>query len=204
MKKSFLIHIDSLCVLEELSNEQRGELFYAIYSYQKDIEIELSSIVKIAFSQFKNQFIRDDEKYEKTVEARRQAGAMGGKQRVANQANATNSKQTKANQAVNKNKKDNKNKSDNDFIMFWSAYPKKQSKEAAKKSFSKIYRELPSINSLVEIIKLNSLSESWRKDNGKFIPMASTWLNNKRWTDEIAPMEQEPLCDADYWGGSNG
>jgi len=100
MKPSFILHKDSLCVLEDLTNEQRGELFYAIYCYQIGKELELSSIIKIAFSQFKNQFVRDEEKFKKTVEARKQAGTKGGKQRVANQANASTTKQTKANQAV--------------------------------------------------------------------------------------------------------
>jgi len=97
MKPSFILHKDSLCVLEDLTNEQRGELFYAIYCYQIDKKIELKSIIKIAFSQFKNQFVRDEEKFIKTVEARKQAGSKGGKQKVAN---ATKSKQKKANIAV--------------------------------------------------------------------------------------------------------
>jgi hypothetical protein len=28
--------------------------------------------------------------------------------------------------------------------------------------------------------------EGWQKDNGKYIPHASTWLNNARWEDEVA------------------
>ena len=111
MKSSFILHKDSLCVLEDLTNEQRGELFYAIYSYQIGQEIELSPIIKIAFSQFKNQFVRDEEKFKKVVEARKQAGAKGGKQRVANQANASTTKQTKANQAVSDSDSDSVNES---------------------------------------------------------------------------------------------
>lgn len=100
MKPSFILHKDSLCVLEDLTNEQRGELFYAIYCYQIGEVIELSPIVKIAFSQFRNQFVRDEEKFKKTVKARQEAGSKGGKQRVANQANASTTKQSQANQAV--------------------------------------------------------------------------------------------------------
>ena len=106
MRQSFILHIDSLCVLEDLTNEQRGELFNAIYCYQVGEEITLTPIVKIAFSQFKNQFIRDEEKYKKTVEARKQAGSMGGKQRVANQADSD---------SKNKNKSDSKSVSDSNY-----------------------------------------------------------------------------------------
>ena len=112
MKASFILHKDSLCVLEDLTNEQRGELFYAIYCYQIGQEIELSSIIKIAFSQFKNQFIRDEEKFIKTVEARKQAGSKGGKQKVAN---ASKSKQKKANVAVSDSDSVNESVSDNIF-----------------------------------------------------------------------------------------
>jgi hypothetical protein len=70
-RKSFLIHIDSLDILDDLTNEQAGELFNAIKSYQIGDDVELSPIVKIAFSPFKNQFIRDDVKYENLCEKNR-------------------------------------------------------------------------------------------------------------------------------------
>ena len=110
-KKSFLLHIDSLDVLDDLSDEQAGMLFKAIKSYQLGDEFELNSIVKIAFSPFKNQFSRDDEKYQKTCERRAVAGSKGGKQKVAN---ASNCKQKVANVADTKNKTKNKSDSDSD------------------------------------------------------------------------------------------
>ena len=61
-KKSFVLHIDSLDVLDDLSDEQAGKLFKAIKAYQKNDGMEVDSLVKIAFSPFKNQFTRDDEK----------------------------------------------------------------------------------------------------------------------------------------------
>lgn len=109
-KKSFLIHIDSLDILDDLTNGQAGVLFKAIKAYQHKEDYPLDSIVKIAFSPFKNQFIRDDEKYIKTCERRAIAGSKGGRQKVAN---ASKSKQKVANLADNKNKTNNKNKSDN-------------------------------------------------------------------------------------------
>ena len=111
-KKSFLLHIDSLDILDDLTNGQAGVLFKAIKAYQHDEEFPLDSVVKIAFSPFKNQFFRDDEKYTETCKRRAIAGSKGGKQKVAN---ASNSKQELANVAdtKNKNKNKTKNKSDN-------------------------------------------------------------------------------------------
>jgi hypothetical protein len=28
-------------------------------------------------------------------------------------------------------------------------------------------------------------SDAWLKENGKYIPMASTWVGNRRWEDEL-------------------
>jgi hypothetical protein len=111
MRKSFVLHIDSLCVLDDLSDEQKGQLFNAIYQYQLGNEVVLSPLVKIAFSQFKQQFIRDDEKYQNVCESRKIAGSKGGKQKVAN---ASKCKQNVANVADSDNKSDSdsKNKSD--------------------------------------------------------------------------------------------
>jgi len=108
-KKSFLLHIDSLDILDDLSVNQAGLLFKAIKAYQNDEVIEVDEIVKLVFSPFKNQFKRDDEKYNKTCERRAIAGSKGGKQKVAN---ASKCKQELANVADKKNK--NKNKTNND------------------------------------------------------------------------------------------
>ena len=98
-KKSFVLHKDSLTVLDDLTDEQAGKLFKAIKSYHLNEELELDSLIKVAFSPFKNQFIRDEEKYEKTCKARAEAGSKGGKQKQQNLANASKSKQNLANLA---------------------------------------------------------------------------------------------------------
>lgn len=84
MKKSFMIHVDSLDVLDDLTKEQAAELFFAIKNFHNGKEEKLSPIVKVAFSSFKNQFIRENEKYEETCKTRAKAGSLGGKQKVAN------------------------------------------------------------------------------------------------------------------------
>jgi len=68
-----------LSVLEDLTVEQRGQLFYAIYKYHLGDEINLDTILKIAFSPFKNQFKRDDEKYRSIVNRNRTNGLKGGR-----------------------------------------------------------------------------------------------------------------------------
>ena len=109
-KKSFILHIDSLDIVDDMSDDQAGQLLKAIKAFQHGECISLSPLVKMAFTPLKNQFIRDDEKYENTCKRRAVAGSKGGKQRVANQAIASKSKQRVANQADNKNKNDSDSK----------------------------------------------------------------------------------------------
>ena len=149
MRKSFIVHKDSLDVLDDLSDEQCGELFRAIKAYHFGEEIELSPIIKIAFSPFSNQFARDQIKYENTCKARADAGSRGGKQKVAN---ASKSKQKVANVAdsVSKSKNDSKSESKKEVLVIpdginqqawneWVDYRKSKKKSvsqaAAKKQF---------------------------------------------------------------------
>ncbi|MCE2688212.1 MAG: DUF6291 domain-containing protein [Rickettsiales bacterium] len=99
-RKSFILHKDSLDILNKLSDEQAGKLFKSIHFYQKKQEIpELDFALDLVFTTFLNQFRRDDENYKITCEARKLAGSKGGKQKVAN---ASKCKQKVANLADNK------------------------------------------------------------------------------------------------------
>ena len=99
-KKSFVLHKDSLAVLDKLTDEQAGKLFKAISNYQRGIESDLDPMTDIVFAPFEAQFSRDNEKWEKVSKARAEAGKKGGKQKQANLANASNCKQNLANLAV--------------------------------------------------------------------------------------------------------
>jgi uncharacterized protein with gpF-like domain len=116
-RKSFIIHKDSLDILDKLSDEQAGKLFKAIYFYQKTQKIpQLDFALDLVFTSFFNQFKRDDENYKITCEARKIAGSKGGKQKVAN---ASNCLQKVANLADSKNESesDSKNKSNQEYII---------------------------------------------------------------------------------------
>lgn len=78
-KKSFILHLDSLCVLDEMTLEQKGILFDAIYNFQLGVEVELDFSMKMAFAPFKNQFIRDNEKYLQFIEKQSNNGKKGGR-----------------------------------------------------------------------------------------------------------------------------
>lgn len=70
------------------------------------------------------------------------------------------------------------------FDSFWVAYPKKQAKGDAQKAWKKLKPNVSLIASILKAIEVQKSSESWTKDNGKFIPHPATWLNGRRWEDE--------------------
>lgn len=92
MRKSFILHNDSLNVLDILTDEQAGKLFKAIKNYQNGVPQELDFGINIAFVQFENQFKRDDEKYESVIERNKINGSKGGRPK-----NPTEPKETQNN-----------------------------------------------------------------------------------------------------------
>jgi len=86
-----------------------------------------------------------------------------------------------------------------DFNLFYSEYPKKKAKAAALKIFTKKYKKMPPVNKLIEIIDICKKTEEWKKENGKFIPYPSTWLNQERWQDEIEVTTGDSWIDEYPW-----
>jgi len=65
MKDIITLSMDSLEVLKEMTLEQKGILFDAIYNFHLGKEVELDFSMKMAFAPFKNQFIKDNKKPKK-------------------------------------------------------------------------------------------------------------------------------------------
>lgn len=85
---------------------------------------------------------------------------------------------------------------DADFAAFWQAYPNKTGKGAAEKAWqkAKVNGHLPEI---LAAIGAQKASEKWRKDGGQFIPNPATWINQRRWEDQVGvqlPDEQRRLA----------
>lgn len=83
MKKSFIIYLDNLGVLDLLTDEQAGKLFKAIRVYQEqgaesaDKYLADDKLLSVAFFSFRTAFERDDDKYN----TRLVNGSKGGRPR---------------------------------------------------------------------------------------------------------------------------
>lgn len=75
---------------------------------------------------------------------------------------------------------------DAEFDAFWAQYPKKESKAAARKAWNKI--KASEVQEIMDSLGQHKASAQWQREDGRFIPYAATWLNNRRWEDELEPL----------------
>lgn len=185
-----------------LTDEEAGRLMKAIWAYTMNGEqVELTGAERGIFALILLQLSQDDERESDISNKRAIAGSKGGKQTQANQAIATFATEEEANQANATNKNKNKNKEqdiekeqeEEMFARFWNCYPRHEAKQNALKAFQKINPDADLLNTICAAVERWKQSEQWTKDGGQFIPYPATWLNQRRWEDEIpspAPAHQ--------------
>lgn len=82
-------------------------------------------------------------------------------------------------------------KKENNFDKFWELYPRKVSKFVAKRFFSRL-----SNKDQVNILKtLPEHLKRWDNKELQYIPHAKTWLHERRWEDELEPLENARLVE---------
>ena len=70
------------------------------------------------------------------------------------------------------------------FERFWSAYPKKVGKDAARRWWGKRKPDDAMLAAILAAIAVQAKSAQWAKDGGQYIPHPTTWLNEGRWQDD--------------------
>jgi hypothetical protein len=71
------------------------------------------------------------------------------------------------------------------FEAFWSGYPKKKSRSDAEKAWRKLAPSPELTQRIMDAIAAQRNSLDWLKEAGKYIPYPASWLNAKRWEDEL-------------------
>lgn len=129
---------------------------------------------------------------------------QGSKKRANTQL--TNDQQSNNNQTTttNKYKTDENEKNEkkkeytNGFSNFYEAYPIHQNKKRAFDAWQKLKKQnqLPSLDILLAAIINQQENKIERIESGLFTaewPLPSTWLNGKRWEDEIQSLNNKPI-----------
>lgn len=81
------------------------------------------------------------------------------------------------------------------FARFWKLYPRKVGKDKALKAWGKLKLTADLYDLIVAALAKHVQQKAWTRDGGQFIPHAATWLNGKRWEDEIN-LEAEAYASA--------
>lgn len=105
-------------------------------------------------------------------------GQQANNRQVTSNKNVKNDKNVKNNNIYAQN-------SDELFNQFWNAYPKKQGKSNALRSWKKLKISNELFNIIMQKLELFKKSEDWLKEKGKYIPYPATWINGERWEDEL-------------------
>lgn len=117
-----------------------------------------------------------------------EAGQMGGSKPKADRKQNESKNKTKTNTKTNTNTKDkikdtaSVSPEATPFDIFWNVYPRKVGKDKARLAF---YRVTVPLEKLLQALEEQKCSYQWIQDDGAFIPNAETWLEQRRWEDEL-------------------
>jgi len=79
-------------------------------------------------------------------------------------------------------------KGTNGFSEFWEAYPRKVGKRAAERAWRRIKWSKELQQQILNSVAEHTYSPDWTRENGRFIPHPTTFLNQGRWDDELEPV----------------
>ena len=71
------------------------------------------------------------------------------------------------------------------FELFWKVYPRKIAKPNAIRSWKKLAPTEKITKDIISGVEKWKLTPQWKKENGQFIPHPATFLNQRRWEDEL-------------------
>ena len=181
-----------------LSDDEAGRLVKAIWAYTMDHEvIEIQGAGKGIFAMIRMTLDQDEEHDSYVSKVRSEATESRRKQKISDDIAAEQGapNDIKINQMISndiKNPNKNKNKSKNKeqeteymFERFWAAYPRHDSKATARRAFEKLKPTEELLGTMLSAIDKYKQTAQWQENGGQFIPYAATWLNQKRWEDDV-------------------
>ena len=210
----FICHDDYYDRLQRLSDEEVGHLFRQLMLYHSGRTDEMTDFIGvegIAFDFISNDIDRTEEKHSATSETNRVNGTKGGRPKKQQEPeeteqNPTEPTETEQNRQkpteteqnptkpykdkdkdIYKDKKEKEKEREDLFNRFWSAYPRHENKQTARKAFDRLNPDDALLTTMLKAISRQKGSAQWQEKNGQFIPHPATWLNGRRWEDETKP-----------------
>lgn len=69
------------------------------------------------------------------------------------------------------------------FDIFWKAYPRKEGKPKAERTFEKYCKNQETLERVLAELERQTKLKDWKHISVKFIPLAQTWLNRRDWEE---------------------
>lgn len=168
-----------------------SKLFRLLSARTNDEKQAIKNVLQDFFNETEIGFIHkrcdsEIEIYHSRIESASKAGKASANRRLTSVQQAFNDCSTGV-QLTNNHKPITNNHIDilSDFDDFWSLYPKKIGKNAARKAWNKTR---PNIEVVIKALQWQKESKQWFEKGGQFVPNPATWINQHRWDDE--PPEQ--------------
>lgn len=79
-----------------------------------------------------------------------------------------------------------------EFTRFWSAYPRKTDKAAARRSWKRQKLDVQ-VAAVLNGLDRAVQSRQWTTEDGRFIPYPATWLNRQGWTEHPDPVRGDEV-----------
>ena len=95
------------------------------------------------------------------------------------------SKEEKSKEEYSKEEETTGGEQQTDFESFWNAYPKKISRQTALKAWKKLSPDNELVKVILDSLEKQKRQPQWTKDNGQYIPYPASWLEGRRWEDEL-------------------
>lgn len=214
----YAAHTAHLEPMEDLAYRRMLDLYYRTESALSINVVDIARLIRMRdhleaieavlrefFIETDNGWIhvRCDEEIARMREKQTKAKASAQASVIARQANAQRTLNGRSATNTNTNTKEPptpKGAVDNGFANFWNPYPRKTAKVQAQKAWAKLNPSPELQAQILAALAVQKQSEQWKKDGGAFIPHASTWLNQRRWEDQLPSSTTAPK--ADIWAGA--
>ena len=204
MRDSMVFYRSFLTALKSLPDDLRAEVLMDILSYGLDgIEPQSNDgVCRAIFELARPQIDANNQRYVNGCKGA-EYGKMGGRPKKSSDSKNPNETPKKPLRNPNETPNDNENenvkekgiayaipkkksaRADSDFERFWEIYPKKKSKNQAKKAWEKLKPSSELVSTILDAVENQKRSNDWIKDAGKYIPYPATWLNAGAWEDEM-------------------
>lgn len=81
---------------------------------------------------------------------------------------------------------------DDSFLRFWSVYPKKVAKAQCAVRWRRLNPDAELTGRIIKDVQARLGTDQWQKSGGEFIPHPVTYINQRRWEDEVSTPSIDP------------